>query len=258
MKRLLLFIITLAVFVAIIAWATRTAAPSRSDRNLTGDNLAQLIALVESTNMPPEQLDQGQPVIFPDSAGTAVAHAFFPLTDGHGSVCAACHENGTYEGTDPTCYACHAADDAHDSENGLDCITCHTPTIWQDAQFDHGRIGTQECVECHQPPENHYQGQCSRCHIDTTTFINVRFDHSFIDSQDCSACHIPPANHFPAPCAACHIDTNDFLILRFDHSFIGGQDCVACHTPPVNHFPAPCAACHIDTNDFNIIFLITP
>jgi uncharacterized protein YjbI with pentapeptide repeats len=247
MRRLILFLSAFFIFGVIVLWSLSLRQTAVTNPPQNADQIA---ALLRAANTPEGQL-AGQPVIFPPEAGTVVGHGFFPLTGGHAlSDCAACHEEGVYRGTAVTCVACHAADDAHNGENGTECATCHTPTNWQDATFDHSTIGTRDCAECHTPPPNHFPAPCANCHLDTTNFTNVVFDHSTIGSQDCVDCHAPPPNHFPAPCARCHMDTANFRNVNFDHSVIGGQDCVNCHTPPPNHFPGACNACHQDTTNF--------
>lgn len=55
----------------------------------------------------------------------------FPLVGKHANLsCTKCHANGVYQGTPSTCYACHAAKDKHNGQNGTDCSSCHTPTDW--------------------------------------------------------------------------------------------------------------------------------
>ena len=70
----------------------------------------------------------------------------FALTGGHeAAACRACHE-GARSPTElqaaPTgCFACHAADDAHEGRFGQDCGACHTADNWPEATFDHELTG---------------------------------------------------------------------------------------------------------------------
>jgi hypothetical protein len=178
-------------------------------------------------------------------------HPYFPLRGGHAlAACADCHTGGTYQGLASECVTCHLADDAHDGQNGLDCESCHKVSTWENAVFDHSRIGRRDCAECHTSPADHFPGPCAACHLDTNSFSNVSFDHSQVANQDCAACHAPPPNHYGPPCSVCHLDTTNFRNVSFDHSRVAGQDCAACHTPPPNHYGTPCSACHLDTANF--------
>lgn len=252
MRRILFFISGFIIFGLIVLWAFALSR-QMAETGQTA-NSDQIAALLQAVNTPEGSLT-GQPVIFLPGAGTVVGHRYFPLTGGHAlNDCAACHADGRYQGTDPTCLTCHAADDAHNGENGTDCATCHTPTTWQDATFDHATIGARDCADCHTPPPDHYAAPCAACHLDTTNFLNVLFDHSQIGDQDCAACHTPPPNHYQGACRNCHLDTTTFQNATFDHSTIGSQDCANCHTPPPNHYQGTCRNCHTDTTNFRNAF----
>ncbi|MCB8923193.1 MAG: hypothetical protein H6662_16520 [Ardenticatenaceae bacterium] len=208
-----------------------------------------------TTDFTGNRLDDPRAIPFPPGANLLQVHSFFPLTGGHSDLaCSTCHTGDTYSGAPAECIACHAEDDTHQGLYGSDCASCHTSSAWQKIDFNHDIIGTQDCIDCHTPPKDHYAGTCRACHIDTTNFNIVFFDHSFIGDQDCAACHTPPANHYAGTCRACHIDTSNFSIVFFDHSFIGDQDCAACHLPPANHYPGTCSACHQDTSNFRNAF----
>jgi hypothetical protein len=196
-------------------------------------------------------LDNPQLIPFPPGANILEVHNFFALTGGHADLlCSSCHTGGTYVGTPADCNDCHADDDTHEGTFGTDCAACHAIDDWQNASFDHSLIGTQDCIECHTAPENHYPGACTLCHTDTTDFNIVFFDHTVIGGQDCAVCHTPPANHYQGACTLCHTDTTDFRIAFFNHAVIGGTDCVACHAAPANHYPGACVNCHQDTGNF--------
>ena len=114
----------------------------------------------------------------------------FPLSGKHGGVqCKACHANG-YKGTPTNCYACHASDDNHNGQFGTNCGSCHTPSGWGNATFDHGNTGFPligkhaklNCSKCH---SNGYQGtssQCVACHEDK---------HNGKNGTNCAECHTP-------------------------------------------------------------------
>ena len=196
-------------------------------------------------------LDNPQLIPFPPGANILEVHNFFALTGGHADLlCSSCHTGGTYVGTPADCNDCHADDDTHEGTFGADCAACHAIDDWQNATFDHSLIGTQDCIDCHTAPENHYPGACTLCHTNTTDFNIVLFDHAVIGSQDCAVCHAPPANHYQGACTLCHTDTTDFRIAIFNHSVIGGTDCAACHAAPANHYPGACVNCHQDTGNF--------
>ncbi len=255
MRRVILFSAAVIASLAIVVSAALYQARQESSAvNTEPGDPGRIIALLTATVE--GQLPQGEAVAFPNLAGTRVPHTFFPLFDGHANLaCEACHTTGDYQGTDTTCYACHAADDAHAGQNGTSCETCHGPTEWLRVDFDHSTIGERDCVECHTPPADHYPGACRACHQDTTLFLQVSFNHLTLDVSDCSTCHAPPPNHYPGTCATCHLDTSNFLNAVFDHSTIGDQDCSACHAPPPNHYPGTCATCHLDTSNFlNAVF----
>ncbi|MCA9934742.1 MAG: hypothetical protein KC415_12495, partial [Anaerolineales bacterium] len=204
-------------------------------------------AAITNTNA----LDDPHNIPFPPGANMAEVHSFFPLVGGHGSLlCSNCHTGNGYKGVPSACIACHQEDDVHEGDNGTNCSTCHNITSWQDVNFDHSTITTQDCVECHTPPENHFPGLCSNCHINTSDWLFLNFDHTVIGTQDCANCHTRPANHYQGACTLCHSDTDNWQNAIFNHSVIGTTDCSSCHTPPANHFSGACNACHSDTSNW--------
>ncbi|MFQ5408555.1 MAG: hypothetical protein ACE5FI_09075, partial [Anaerolineales bacterium] len=85
----------------------------------------------------------------------------FPLLGEHREPrCAACHENGVFEGTSTTCYACHQKNDVHRGKFGRDCKVCHSPEgDWERATIDHSQTGF--------PLESaHADVACEQCHVD--------------------------------------------------------------------------------------------
>ncbi|MBP7591870.1 MAG: cytochrome c3 family protein, partial [Chloroflexi bacterium] len=225
--------------IAQLNAADETLTRDRTAGDSTGNGLGNL-------NL--GRLSNPLSVPFPDGA---VDHSFFPLAGGHDNLeCTNCHTSGDYQGTSPTCVACHAKDEPHEGQYGADCATCHVIASWQQVTFDHTLVRSQECSACHTPPANHYEGSCRACHSDTTDFRNATFNHTTIGAKDCAGCHTPPANHYQGACRACHSDTTDFRNATFNHSGIGTTDCSSCHTPPANHYQGSCRACHSDTSNF--------
>src|SRR5690606_27398628 len=82
----------------------------------------------------------------------------FALQGKHSTVnCTQCHANGQFKGTPTECVACHRTDDAHGGQFGLSCGSCHNPSNWGDASFDHsqtsfplrGQHANVSCSNCH-------------------------------------------------------------------------------------------------------------
>jgi hypothetical protein len=99
--------------------------------------------------------------------------------------------NNVYKGTPTSCFACHAGDDQHNGQFGTNCGSCHSPSGWGNASFDHnntafplmGKHSNLECQKCHR--NGVYQGtatQCVACHEDK---------HNGEKGTDCAACHTP-------------------------------------------------------------------
>ncbi len=200
-----------------------------------------------STNL----LDDLHRVPFPPGADMSVVHSFFPLFSGHSDLlCSDCHSGESYKGAPNTCVACHHEEDPHSGNNGPNCANCHNISYWQDVNFDHTDMGDQLCSDCHTPPENHFPGSCSSCHISVTDWLVLNFDHSVVGNQDCANCHLRPINHYQGACTLCHSDTANWQNAIFNHSTIGNTDCASCHTPPANHFSGACSTCHGDTGNW--------
>ncbi|MEW6401288.1 MAG: hypothetical protein AB1649_05775 [Chloroflexota bacterium] len=182
----------------------------------------------------------------------------FPLVSSHRTVaCTACHRNGVYRGTPKDCFSCHADRDPHNGQFGTACGSCHEPTDWSDATFDHnqtsfplaGRHTNLACTSCHS--NGVYRGtpqNCYACHSGDD-------HHNGQMGQDCAQCHSPSGwgnvnfNHnntaFPltgrhtrVACSQCHQGG------RYSGT---PTDCAACHSEPNFHagaFGANCAQCH--------------
>ena len=198
-----------------------------------------------------------------DHAGFA-----FKLEGGHENVaCDKCHIGvhalAGFAETAQDCYACHAARDAHQGAFGEKCDTCHNPSDWKDAAYDHdlsgfkleGKHTAVKCEACHLTPvslgtptdcfschkqDDHHEGkfgqECSACHT-TTGWEDVTFDHNSSNFPLTGA-------HANTDCGNCH-KNNTFKGLS--------AACVSCHGDPTYHagmFGTNCAACH-NTNNWS-------
>jgi hypothetical protein len=170
----------------------------------------------------------------------------FPLSGKHmDTTCTACHVDREFETAKTNCYACHAADDAHDGRSGQECENCHVPTGWADTSFNHGR-DTRFALD-----GSHGELTCDACHG----------DDPFADALDiaCVSCHLENDNHdghFGSACDTCHIN-DEWANVQFDHgvqttyALKGAHalaECVACHVEPVFEVELVqnCLACHED------------
>jgi hypothetical protein len=126
----------------------------------------------------------------------------FALTGAHTRVeCVACHRDvHALEGfrAAPTeCIGCHRADDAHRSEFGTDCASCHSTSSWEDATFEHtfplahGARRASACTVCHQDAPHSYRGYtCYGCHEHSPARIRrEHLEEGIRDFRDCVSCH---------------------------------------------------------------------
>lgn len=194
----------------------------------------------------------------------AFDHAFtdFALEGAHrAAACGSCHEAGKKHREAPgDCFACHEDDDAHRGELGEDCGSCHQPTAWLEAEYDHDESGwplvghhrdaqcglchvgqryeatPTDCIDCHRVDDAHegrFGEDCGSCH-DPKGWQKGSFDHSqtdfpleghHVDAQ-CESCHVEPPDQvdLPTDCFSCH---------RLDDAHRGGrgEDCGECHSP---------------------------
>jgi hypothetical protein len=187
----------------------------------------------------------------------------FPLVGRHGqTACAGCHGAGNSIRKPPrTCYGCHAKNDVHKGSRGTNCASCHAPTSWKTASFNHnrdtdfpliGKHASTTCAGCHgagnarpHPPKTCYgchasddkhKGtngtDCAKCH-NSADWKQSKFDHNTMtrfplkgahQPLECAACHKRPASEVKPPiaCVGCHVDDD-----AHDGSF--GADCESCH-----------------------------
>ncbi len=119
-----------------------------------------------------------------------------------------------------------------------ECSTCHLFMNWKPYWFDH--VGISDCVSCHTDiiPPNHYAGQCSTCH-NTGSWSDATIDHNGL--TDCQSCHAQPVGHYSGQCSTCH-NTGNWNDATIDHN--GLTDCQSCHAQPVGHYSGQCSACH--------------
>ncbi len=185
--------------------------------------------------------------------------AAFKLDGKHADVkCEQCHINGVFKGTPQDCYSCHQKDDKHNGQFGKSCETCHNPSGWGDAKFDHN-------LAAFKLDGKHADVKCEQCHI------NGVFKGT---PQDCYSCHQKDDKHNGSngtDCSACHNTKGWGDVVSFDHGSVnfplnGGHasvtcdqchkggvftglstNCSTCHADPAFHagaFGGDCSSCH--------------
>ena len=165
----------------------------------------------------------------------------YPLEGAHQqAACAACHPNARaisdLQNTPADCQSCHLAEDAHEGRFGLQCESCHTPTTWEEASFDHS-------LSAFPLDGAHVDVDCQECHADQV------FEGT---PHACAACHADPAYHAglfaDQACQDCHT-TSAWRPARYDgpHTFPmnHGEEnntCADCHQPNLTTWT--CYTCH--------------
>jgi hypothetical protein len=157
------------------------------------------------------------------------AHAFFPLSGGHGGLgCFDCHPAGSFFGLNSQCYSCHQNEyaGAPNHVSGgfpLTCEDCHNINDWGSVSFAHQAFPLTGA---------HLGLNCTACHVGGN-FQNL--------PTDCYSCHQDDYNgapdhlplNFPLMCESCH-NTTDWGNTNFVHTFpIQGPHnvpCIQCHT----------------------------
>ena len=133
----------------------------------------------------------------------------------------------------------------------LECQTCHRPSQWTAATYDHDRTRFSLTG-------SHLAQECRSCHSGGV-YAGL--------STECTSCHQPDyngtttPNHttagFPVTCQTCHT-TTQWAGAVFDHSRTDfaltgshvGQECLSCHSSSVyNGLSTLCASCH--QQDYN-------
>ncbi len=143
--------------------------------------------------------------------GAAFLHSAtrFPLVGAHRAVnCTACHGDGVYRGKSTACVSCHLANYTATTNPShaaagfpTDCASCHTPTTWLGATFDHDAkyfpiySGAHAqtwstCARCHTNSASYAVFDCLGCHLKTKTDEQHRGRAGYVyASPNCYACH---------------------------------------------------------------------
>lgn len=168
----------------------------------------------------------------------------FPLRGAHAALaCAQCHIANRYKGTPKDCVSCHATDDIHHGDRGLNCASCHSVDGWKVSRFDHLRATGFALVGAHA------RLQCQDCHRSGNLQAKL--------PRDCAGCHRgedPHAGRLGADCGRCH-GSAQWRPATFDHArdahwaLVGGHakvDCFDCHTAAVatQKLQTTCVSCH--------------
>jgi hypothetical protein len=217
------------------------------------------------TDFDPERCTECHSINAFEWKGGNVAHFFFPLEGGHGSIsCFDCHEQGKpYNSISPDCVSCHLTDyQATTSPNHQasgfsdECKDCHTTDPgWKpaqmgnhDAEFFPIYSGKHKgewtnCVECHTNPSDYSSFSCIDCHEHSQTEMNNK--HNGIggytyNNAACFECHPQGSsegsfNHSESnfPLTGAHITT----------------ECSQCHSNGYTGTTTICSDCHL--TDFN-------
>jgi hypothetical protein len=138
-----------------------------------------------------------------------------------------------FEFASTSCESCHAELNPHEdqfaNEAGVTvCDNCHSTTEWDLASFDHSTTGFALTGQ-------HLGLDCATCHTPTVVDGRTVHAFTGLDA-DCATCHAdddPHHGQFPVTsCATCH-DTEAFTIAAFDHAqtrfpLAGAHESVAC------------------------------
>ncbi|MGI9260933.1 MAG: cytochrome c3 family protein, partial [Woeseiaceae bacterium] len=157
----------------------------------------------------------------------------FGLVDGHGGLaCADCHQQPDHSGLGgATCNSCHASDDIHEGQFGVQCDGCHNVTRWQAAKFDHVRQAGFAL------PAGHNSLLCESCHTGKLT------DPLPVDCAGCHRDDDPHRGQLGDDCASCHVASSWVAQLWFDHDItafplLGSHaelECASCHESAAFH-----------------------
>lgn len=169
----------------------------------------------------------------------------FKLEGKHASVaCEKCHVNNVFKGTPKDCYSCHKQDDEHNGQYGTQCETCHNPSDWGNATFDHARFAaTTACVNCHAEPQAHagrFGTDCASCHT-TNAWRPASYNgpHTFPMNHgrgdgSCQTCH--PVSLTTYTCYGCHEHNEGNIARKHREEGISDfQNCVRCHADGREH-----------------------
>lgn len=186
----------------------------------------------------------------------------FDLEGAHADAeCSDCHSPDLkHRETSAECVDCHFEDQPHEEVMGAECGSCHQPTEWLDAKFDHGTtdyplLGKHletacldchedrtfpkpltECVDCHAEDDAHdgrTGNDCGSCH-NPSDWSDSSFDHARDTDFDllgrhaeltCGDCHSenPFEDEMDKSCVSCHLEDDE-------HDAHRGDQCDTCHS----------------------------
>jgi hypothetical protein len=185
------------------------------------------------------------PIVILDEATFDHRFTDFELTGSHKEAdCEGCHAPDLKRREAPsTCVGCHKDDEPHQDRMGTDCTTCHQPTEWLEAKFDHtttdypllGKHLEAACLDCHEdrtfpdPPTT-----CFGCHEEDDA-------HDGRSGNDCALCHNPSDWH---DSSFDHSRDTDFDLLGRHAELI----CADCHSenPFEDEMDKSCVSCHLE------------
>lgn len=185
------------------------------------------------------------PIVILDEATFDHRFTDFELTGSHKEAdCEGCHAPDLKRREAPsTCVDCHKDDEPHQDRMGTDCTTCHQPTEWLEAKFDHtttdypllGKHLEAACLDCHEdrtfpdPPTT-----CFGCHEEDDA-------HDGRSGNDCALCHNPSDWH---DSSFDHSRDTDFDLLGRHAELI----CADCHSenPFEDEMDKSCVSCHLE------------
>lgn len=203
---------------------------------------------------------------FIDRSAMVRAHQLtrFPLVGAHRNTdCESCHfargqGQPRYATRSTDCVSCHELQ-LHAAKNpdhvaagfSRNCGTCHTPTYWNRASYDHSATAF--------PLTGGHRGApCSACHADGVYKGK---------STTCESCHLADyqattdpshtAAQFPTTCVSCH-NTVRWSDATFNHDgpyfpiYSGAHrgkwpSCSTCHTNAADFRVFSCLSCHLAT-----------
>jgi len=200
----------------------------------------------------------------------------FKLIGKHANVeCAKCHANNRFRGMGQSCFSCHQKDDAHKSELGSNCESCHVVDGWKLSTFTverhqqiaftlEGKHKTVACAQCH--IKGQYKGletTCYGCHHRADERI-----HKGELGRACESCH---TNEAWKPSTFDHAErditravrnpwrqafawllpekmTPKDRVITYRYELTGGHADLACAQCHVNHkykhLDTTCVSCH--------------
>jgi len=156
----------------------------------------------------------------------------------------------------------------HKNLQNQDCISCHSDHKGLNSKlalnkFNHillDETNRNQCISCHSQPKNKLHSQvtnsCVSCHSTKSWTLLTSFDHAKIKGAiktNCLACHQSPKdnlhrNSTTNNCISCHslnqwkpstFNHNNVFVLDVNHN----TDCITCHTN--NDFKTyTCFGCH--------------